>query len=1174
MSQSAPTNTPESLTHRSPLRRWTIRIGIALAGLLILIFIIGEIIFLTDLPRSLVVNALQKQLGLKIAVKSLSTGWLGNTTLHDVAITLPLADKAFLNVPEMQIKHSSLPWLILTGSISVASISIEHPQLTVVQDASGSWNFQEVVELLARAGGSKNTSGNSDVNSSGSVPQLPRLDVNDATLVITDNTRRSATIANLSISGRPDGPLVWDYHAAVPNQMEIVGKVAVGGVWNHQIQLKLQNVGSWMSPWVKSWPQSAHLSAFWTGQIADNGQVSGRLDFEDAVFGSSKLSGPVEVSIQSDGATLQPDGIVIANSAALSSGAHVDGGQIALNGSDIDCKQLSVAFGGGRASVDGKYVLDDGSAAVHAAWRDVAMPASVTQSGDLTVDYTPSLGQPRFSAVLSSQGTSKSVTWNGQIDLNGTGNSLQTLSLGVTAQKLRFDSPGQKSFIDLSGLVAQLSRTSDGLALTDLHLGNSHPLVGTGGYSFATRTAWLSLDARGWPIPHAGTGTLNLDFNIWSDPSRVHLEQIYLSSGMFSAYGDGEYVYNLPKPVSTHLYFYEMPQFASAEEQSQPFRGLLRGNLDLEGTLKPADISISGDASGEDVHFGQRPLGDLKFAVQGNLRDGLVSLASRDIKFLGGEWYVSGQWPVKNSLVRLDHVEVQHLSLPLALARKDVTGDVNGKWSVDIREFSPNGIFVQGSAAVSNLSVGGHLPDASDAVFAADDIQLSRMRLEEGQIDIKPIRMTRKMGGVSGRAGGSIYTSLAHPADLSIRFNVSNWPIYPGGARALCVVSGKGNGDLDLKAGTALGHLDVRADTSLASKSLGRVDAAVDFNRRVITATKIEIAALKGSASGNAAIDLDNPFAAQGKLDWKDVDLSQLHDVAPDLSDLTGKVKGSLEVHPATVPRPLQPLAVVLRVSTDKVRWGQIGLGDLQTYGYVGPHRVVLDDSPARPSQIAFAGGLIQVWGRVSRHPGDLYQSLVQVNLQGLNLDAVVPKGSKVARTPGVLSGRITVVGRPGAPGLAFGEGHLVLAQSDLAGTGPFALLYSLMHFGHDASKPQGHGTIDFNIEQRNIWISGMRYYDRGAEVHAGGSIHQITKLSKATLDLTLVGSELPLKSISLPGVSDINDVLNVIQRSAVTVHVSGTFDKPDSRKVLFSEIGREVQNILIGIGRPSNESE
>ncbi|HEY1922308.1 MAG TPA: hypothetical protein VGG44_06045 [Tepidisphaeraceae bacterium] len=1158
---------------RSGLRRWTIRIGIFLAGLIILIFITGEIVFQTDLPRNLVTSALEKQLGLKIAVKSLSTGWMGRTTLHDVAITLPLADRAFLDVPEMEIKHSALPWLILPGPISVEAISIHHPKLEVVQDPSGSWNLQEVAELLARAGGSQNSSGKADTSTGDTIPQLPRLDVTDAKLVITDNEGRSATVSGLSISGRPDGPLVWEYQAAVPNQVDIAGRVAVGGVWSHQIKLNLRDAGSWMSPWVKSWPASAHLDAMWTGQFA-NGQVTGRLDFDDAVFGSNKMSGPVEINIQGNGATVQPDGLLIANAGASSLGARIDGGQILLNGSDIESKALSVEFGGGRASVDGKVAISDGSANVRVAWRDVSLPASVTQSGDLSVDYTPSLGQPRFTAVLNSQGKSKSVDWDGRINVDGTGNSLETLSLAVTAPKLRFDSPGENSFVDLSGFVAQVSRTGDGLSLTDLHLGHSHPLSGSGGYSFGTRVVWLSLDARGWPIPHAGTGTLDFDFNIWADPARVHLEQLYLGSGMLSAYGDGEYVYDLPKPASAHLYFYEMPQYASAQDQSAPFRGDLRGRLDLEGTLKPVDISIGGDASGADVHFGQRPLGDLKFGVEGNLRDGQVSLLSRDIEFLGGEWYVSGQWPVNNSLLRLDTVQVKHLSLPLAFAREDVKGELDGKWSVDIRQFNPNGIFVRGSAVVSNLVIGGNAADGSDAVFAADRIELPNTHLEDGEIEIKRISMNRKMAGVSGSARGGIYTTTADPADVWVKVDASSWPVYPGSAAALCVLSGKGNVDVNLKGGSALGHLDVSADTSLASKSLGRVDAAVDFNQRQITATQIEIAAMGGSASGNAAVDLDNLFAAHAKLDWKDVDLARIAGITPNLSELTGKIKGSLEVHPATVPRPLQPLAVVLHVSSDKVRWGQIGLGDMQAFAYVGPHRVVLDDSPDRPTQIAFAGGLVQVWGRLSRHAGDLYQSLVQVNLQNLDLDAIVPRGSKVARTPGILGGQITLVGRPGAPELAFGEGHLVLSHSDLAGTGPIAILYNLMHFGHNAKKPQGFGRIDFTVQRRNIAISGMRYFDRGAEVHAGGGIADFTKLANSPIDFTIVGSARPLKSISLPGVSDIDDVLDAIQRGAVTVHVGGTFNHPETHQVLFSDLGQEMQNILIGIGQPGNASE
>jgi hypothetical protein len=1171
MSQSAGPITAESHQRHGSLRRWALRIAAGLGVLLILIFIIGEIVFYTDLPRNLVVNAIEKQLGLRITVKSLSTGWLGHTTLRDVAITLPLDDKAFLSVPTLQLTHSPLPWLILSGSLSVHEISIENPELHVVQDPGGSWNLQEVAQLLARAGGSKNASSDANAQVNPGIPQLPQLDVRNATFVITDNEGRSATISNLAITGKSDGPLVWDYQAEVPDQLDIAGKVAPGGVWSHEINLKLHDIGSWMSPWVKSWPRSAHLNALWSGQVAD-GQVVGRLDFNDAVFGSSKISGPLEITIQQNQTTLRPAGLLIANSASAALSARVDGGQILLGAADIESKELSIALAGGRASLDGKIILSDGTANLHAAWRDLVFPESVKQSGDLTVDYTPSLGQPHFSAVLTSQGASNTLAWDGQIDLYGSGNTSQMISLSVTAPKLRFNSLNKKSSLDLSGFAAQLNRTQAGLLLTNLRLGEAHPLTGHGGYTSATRTAWLSLDARGWPIPRVGSGALNLDLNIWSNPSRVHLDQLYLHSGMLSAYGNGDYVYDLPKPVSAHLFFTESSRLDSPQDQSQPFRGNLRGNLDLYGTLKPANLTITGNASGADVHFGERPLGNLTLALEGNVRDGLVSLASHNVKFLGGDWYISGQWPVKNTLIRLDTVRVQHLSLPLALARDNVSGELDGNWSVDIHQFNPAGIFVHGSAAVSNFAIGSSSNGSCVPLFAADQIQFPDINVENGEIDIKPIKLSRKVSGVNGHAEAELFTTVADLTRLSVKLDASSWPLQS--ANALCLLWATGNVDVDVKNGSALGHVDLHADTSSASKPIGRVDAAFDFNRRQIDATKIQIGALGGSASGNASFDFDNPFQAIAQLDWKNVDLSRLQTFGPDFVSLTGKIKGSLQVHPATGPRPLQPLAIALHISTDKVKCGQINLGDLQIFAYVGPHRIVLDDDPSRPSQLLFADGIVQFWGRVSKHPGDLYQSLVQVNLQNLNLDAILPAGSKAASTPGLLSGRITVVGRPGAPDLAFGEGHLVLSRSDLAGTGPIAILYNLMHFSHSAAKPRGSGTIDFQVQQENVFITALRYFDRGAEVHAAGVISKLSKRTHSQLDITVVGSARPLTSIDLPGVSDIDDALNAIQRDAVTVRVTGDLDKPVTKKVLFSEIGQEMQNLLFGAGRQNNSSE
>ena len=143
MSTQSPT-VEQAVRPKRRWRRWAL-FGVAGIVLLFLIVVIGgEIVFATDIPRNLVVNALQSQLGLRVSAMSVSTGWLGHTTLRDVTVTLPLADQAFLTIPEAHVQHSTLPWLLMTGQMVIHRISSDHVELDVLQDAQGTWNLQQV----------------------------------------------------------------------------------------------------------------------------------------------------------------------------------------------------------------------------------------------------------------------------------------------------------------------------------------------------------------------------------------------------------------------------------------------------------------------------------------------------------------------------------------------------------------------------------------------------------------------------------------------------------------------------------------------------------------------------------------------------------------------------------------------------------------------------------------------------------------------------------------------------------------------------------------------------------------------------------------------------------------------------------------------------------------------
>src|SRR4051812_23307662 len=160
-------------------RRWSLRLFLIAALLIVIALVATQFVLWSNVPRDLVLGQLEKQLGLRVSAASLTTGWLGDTELRDVAIALPLSDDALAKVPEMRVKHTSLFGLLLTRSVALDLVELHNPRLLVRQDAAGRWNVQEVAELLARAAGKQTAE---DQAKKSSRPTLPRVRIIDATI--------------------------------------------------------------------------------------------------------------------------------------------------------------------------------------------------------------------------------------------------------------------------------------------------------------------------------------------------------------------------------------------------------------------------------------------------------------------------------------------------------------------------------------------------------------------------------------------------------------------------------------------------------------------------------------------------------------------------------------------------------------------------------------------------------------------------------------------------------------------------------------------------------------------------------------------------------------------------------------------------------------------------------
>jgi hypothetical protein len=1110
--------------HSPAWKRWLWRILFFTAVSVALVLIAGQIIFTTNLPRNLVVSAVEQSLGFRVKADSLSTSWAGHSSLRGVSLSLPLSDNAFVEFPNLEITHSNIAWILLGGSISIDEITADHPTLHIVQGPGGSWNLSEIIRIVAR-----------DVESSkpsSEIPAMPALNISDVSVVVTDNKNRSATIQHLDINAYSDGPVVWNCRLAVAGQLDIAAKLAPGGDWAYEIAIGVHDIRGYAQPWDTDFPASVQVDAHWRGRI-DNDELTGRLNIVGANYGSRGVKGTVDVATENGQFVVRPVDLSVGNSDVSTPLARFESGVIAIGGGAVQVQNLLVDFAGGRGAINGQCEL----------------------------------GNPRINLDFNGRGAVAAGTWNSHLVLTGGGDDFHSLSGSLTAPTLRFDPTSAKS-IDLSGFAADLRPYPGGVEVTNLHVGDAFPFMGHGGYDFRSACAWIDLNARAWPIPNDPTRKLDFNLDVWSSPDRLHLERLYAQSGLFTACLAGDWVFDAPKPIEANVWFTEVPRTVAGEAEQKIFRGGLLGDIVIAGNPHPADLGLTGWALGSNLRVGQRDLGNLRITLAGRLHNGEVSLGSRDIRALGGMWTVSGVWPVDDALFRLDSITVQNLPIARIADDARLGGKLNGKWSIDVHGLSRDAIDVRGSTTITGLAFDDPNSPATQ-MLDIDQIQIPDVRLQDGYLNLPAVTLLRKTSAAEGKATLGVSTTLDAPGQISVTFNTSSWPVQPPNVPVAALVSSSGNVNLDIPGKSVFGSVDVKTENTWHDKPLSEVTTHLEITGRSVRADPIEITRQGGTANGSAQFDLDHPYETAARLDWKDLDIADVSRFFADSNALQGKSTGSLRVGPDTSPRAIAPLAVKVILHNNGVKYENLGIGDGQISAHIGPDQLVLDDTPQSPTRVMIAGGKVDVWARITRHGSGIYQTLVNVYLNDLDLNALLPEGTKVGKTPGLLGGEITAIGEPGNPRNAFGQGQLTLTHSDLAGTGPISILYDLMHFSHNANRPMGEGRIDFTIENQAVYIMPMQYFDRGRQVRLSGVISDLPNLPHCPLDLIAAGSIRPFSSINILGVQDVDKLLSALQHDVVSVHVTGYLDSPHTKPVALGAISREARNLLLGIFSP-----
>ena len=305
----------------------------------------------TNLPRSIVLSQIEKQMGLRAEASSVSTGWLGHTTIRDVKLSLPLARQATLEVPTMRIDHTWLVGIILGRPLTIEAVELDRPTLHAWQDPAGRWNVGEVAELLARTGGKKQGQETAQRATPSAPAKLPRLLISDATLDVADNAGRATTIEHVTLRGDSEDQLVWKYEASIPDHLALSGRLVSGGDWSHEVQLKLKDLAPWVRPWAKDFPAVA-LDGEWTGRAGAAG-AGGRLRIDNLTVGDTAAHGALLIGEEEGGVVaVRPEALAVAGGASAGAVPAQPGNA----GSGNTDAALRLGATAGRVTYDGKRI--------------------------------------------------------------------------------------------------------------------------------------------------------------------------------------------------------------------------------------------------------------------------------------------------------------------------------------------------------------------------------------------------------------------------------------------------------------------------------------------------------------------------------------------------------------------------------------------------------------------------------------------------------------------------------------------------------------------------------------------------------------------------------------------------------------------------------------------------
>ena len=1146
---------------RRRLRRILIRLAAALIVALALAAGAVQLALHSDLPRRIVISELEKELGLRVEIDSVRTGWSGRTAIEGLRLWLPLDDDVLAEVPFIAATHTVLPALIVGLPLRIHDLHLAEPRLLLRQDSAGEWNLVRAIRSMPRTEDGRII--------------LPALSVSGATIEITDASGRHASVPDISVHAEPLGALRWHVDISGPQELKIAADLLLQPRLEHQVDVRIADAMALLGPLLPwDWPASFGFSGVWRGRISDH-RLIGRLEIRRAAADDLLVSGHAAVRASAEGLWVAPENLSVQWPHALPGALTVRRGNIFIDDRGARAEAMDLKLLDGGVVFDGAYQWAGGAGSARIAWSDLKYPAGFSHSGDLTADLTTS-GAGRWTAVIQLNGRSRGSEGRLEFIAQASGTSSSWTDWQWTARAGRLQWTGRPRDLSLANVSAAGVFQDSKLSLRELTIEDAGDvklsgLRAGGAYDLRTRQWTLSLAAD--QVRVASSTGMRLEANLAGDHQRIEVRALDAWAAGVHARVGGSYDYRLeqqrdqqqPRPLQATL---TLRRDASAGPAIWPL-SLLNGDVELcataEGRLMPLDISSNGAIVGRGLALGGRAVGDLRSTFRATADARLVTFQSQDLTLPGVSASAKARWRIAENDASAS-VELRELDLARLDDLLQPAPGLKGRLAAEVTVSSP----------LARLSAAEGAGDWRIRDLSAGELTMQHM---EGRISLKDRVLTIDELHARQREGavhGSISMDLREPQTARARLKLSRWPLAVPAADLAMAIDGTADLKLDLARFSATGEVEASVDLHFMARHSGAITikARLTGDAADVTIVDGQVLGARIQGSGRLSLIPDRWHTADASVRWSGLDLERLKDYWPPAQGLRGRSSGSAAFSPVDDPRLSMPARLEITCAFDDAWYNGLQLGPeaLEARVLLGRDRIVVN-----PATIHLADGQVKLWGRLTRPPPDPRRPaattqpadppvlLAEAELRRLDLvqlvRAVEPDAEPMI---GRVSGHLTAYGPATDVRRIHASGQLRLEESELANSDIIGAVYSALRF-KVGGEPAGTGEAHLRLEEGELTLSRLIYRNRGLEIRASGRLHDILLGPDSPMSADVVGSARPLRDIRLPFVADLDKVLSVLQGHVSAIQVDGTLRDPRPRSGALIDIGDELRRMILG---------